>query len=145
MIPMTQVDAFPMGDMATAGGLIAFVAGFLVIFVVLFLAVYVYGALAWMTIAKKLGYDKGWLAWIPIANFFLLPILAKKNWTWGFIFLVPIVNIVFAIIWIWNIYEQRKYPGWLSLVVLGGIIPLIGWIASIASLVILGMVAWRDV
>jgi len=108
------------------------------------LIIYVYMALAWMTIAKKLGYDKPWLAWIPIANLFLIPILAKKNWPWGFIFLVPIANIVFYIMWTWNIFEQRKYPGWLSLLSIGGAIPLVGWLATIAYLVINGVVAWVD-
>jgi len=51
---------------------------------------------------------------------------------------------VFMIIWTWNVYEQRKYPGWLSLIWLGGFIPAVGWLASIASLVITGIVAWAD-
>lgn len=106
--------------------------------------IYVYYAFAWMTIAKKLKYDKAWIAWIPVVQLFLLPILAKKKWPWGFIFLVPIVNIIFFIMWTWNIFEQRQYPGWLSLIPLIGIIPLIGWLGQIAFLVILGLVAWRD-
>lgn len=114
------------------------------IFFVIVLAVYVYFAWAWMTIAKKLGYDKPWLAWIPIANLFLFPILAKKDWAWGFIFLIPIANLVFFFIWTWNIYEQRKYPGWLCLAPLLGIIPVIGFLGSIAHLVIVGLVAWKD-
>ena len=97
-----------------------------------------------MTIARKLKYKYPWLAWIPIANFFLIPILAKKHWTWGFMFLVPIANMVFFFIWTWNIFEQRKYSGWLALVPLLGIIPLIGGLASLAYLVILGFVAWKD-
>ena len=44
-----------------------------------FLFFYVYFAFAFMTIAKKLGYDKPWLAWIPIANIFLFPILATNE------------------------------------------------------------------
>ena len=127
-----------------AGGLFATLAGLIVVAIIIGIAVYVYSALAWMTIAKKLKYDKGWLAWIPIASFFLLPILAKKKWTWGFIFLVPIVNIVFMIIWTWDIYEQRKYPGWLSLLPILGIIPIINWLAGIAQLVVIGLVAWSD-
>ena len=118
--------------------------GFLAGFILIGIALYVYTAFAFMTIARKLGYDKPWLAWIPIANAFLIPILAKKRWTWGFIFLVPIVGAVFYFIWMWNIFEQRKYPGWLSLIILGSFIPLIGWLASIANLVIFGVVAWHD-
>lgn len=115
-----------------------------IISIVVILAFYVYFALAWSTIARKLKYSKPWLAWIPIANLFLLPILAKKDWTWGFIFLVPVANAVFMIIWTWNIYEQRKYPGWLSLAPLLGIIPLVNFLAGIAQLVIIGLVAWAD-
>jgi hypothetical protein len=130
--------------MAGLGMYSALFGAFLVLGIIIAIVLYVYSALVWSTIAKKLGYAKPWLAWVPIANLFLLPILAKKNWAWGFIFLVPIVNIVFFIIWTWNIFEQRKYPGWLSLVPILNIIPVVGWLASIAFLVILGMVAWAD-
>ena len=126
------------------GDIPAIVSGFIGVFLFIGVAIYVYWALVWMTIAKKLNYDKPWLAWIPIANFFLLPILAKKGWTWGFILLVPIANAVFMIIWTWNIYEQRNYPGWLSLIVLGSFIPIVGFFAPIANMVILGLVAWND-
>lgn len=124
---------------------IAMLGALIVLWIIVAIALYVYVALALMTIANKLKHkDISWLAWIPIADLFLIPILAKKNWAWGFIFFVPIVNIIFGIIWIWNIYEQRNYPGWLSLVPLAGFIPLVGWLAGLAKLVILGLVAWKD-
>jgi len=126
------------------GVILGLLAGMIVLIVILSIALYVYYAFAWMTIAKKLKYKKAWLAWIPIANLFLIPILAKKDWTWGFMFLVPIANMVFFFIWTWNIFERRKYPGWLALIPLVGIIPLIGWLASLAYLVVLGLVAWKD-
>ena len=129
-------------DFSLLTSLIGALAG---LFFLIVIGLYVYTALAFMTIAKKLRYDKPWLAWIPVANLFLIPILAKKNWAWGFIFLVPIVNIVFFFIWMWNIYEQRKYPGWLSLVPLLGFIPFIGIFVSLANLIILGFVAWKDI
>lgn len=129
-------------DFSLLTSLIGALAG---LFFLIVIGLYVYTALAFMTIAKKLRYDKPWLAWIPVANLFLIPILAKKNWVWGFIFLVPIVNIVFFFIWMWNIYEQRKYPGWLSLVPLLGFIPFIGIFVSLANLIILGFVAWKEI
>jgi hypothetical protein len=113
----------------------------------LVVGLYVYFALVWMTVAKKLKYDKAWLAWIPIVQLVLFPILAKKKesaWPWVFIFLVPIVNAVFLIIWTWVIFERRKYPGWLALVPLVGIIPFVGLFAGIANLIIWGLVAWSD-
>ena len=129
-------------DFSLLTSLIGALAG---LFFLIVIGLYVYTALAFMTIAKKLRYDKPWLAWIPVANLFLIPILAKKNWVWGFIFLVPIVNIVFFFIWMWNIYEQRKYPGWLSLVPLLSFIPFIGIFVSLANLIILGFVAWKEI
>ncbi|PIN73868.1 hypothetical protein COV20_02010 [Candidatus Woesearchaeota archaeon CG10_big_fil_rev_8_21_14_0_10_45_16] len=108
------------------------------------IVVYVYFALALMTIAKKLGNDKAWLAWIPIANFFLLAILAEKDWPWGFLILVPLVNIVFVTIWLWKVYERRSYPGWLAIVPLLSIIPLLGYLAMLGHAIIFGFVAWSD-
>ena len=124
-------------------GLLGLIAAFLVLALILMVALYVYVALALSTIAKKLKYNQPWLAWIPVANLFLLPILAKKHWAWGFIFLVPIINIVFAIIWTWKIYERRGYPGALSLIIIATCIPVLGFLAIIASLIVLGIVAWN--
>jgi len=126
------------------GSIIGLLAGLVVFIVLLSIALYVYYAFVWMTIARKLKYKYPWLAWIPIANFFLVPILAKKDWTWGFIFLVPIANVVFFFIWTWNIFEQRKYPGWLALIPLAGFVPVVGGLAGLAYLVVLGLVAWKD-
>jgi len=97
-------------------GFVGSILGTLLVFGIMivmlaFIAIYVYWAFAWMTLARRLGYDKAWLAWIPIANLFLIPILAKKHWTWGFILLVPVANLVFIILWLWKIYELRGYPG----------------------------------
>ena len=126
------------------GGLIGLLAGLIVLIIILSIAFYVYYALVWMTIARKLKYKHPWLAWIPVAQLFLIPILAKKKWPWGFMFLVPIANVVFAIIWTWNIFEQRKYPGWLALVPLLGFIPIVGSLAGLGYFVVLGFVAWKD-
>ncbi len=131
-------------DMLSPTAIMAMGGVMIGVFVLFAIAGYIYTALVWMTIAKKLGYDKPWLAWIPIANFFLLPILVGKKWTWGFMILVPIANIVFAVIWVWKIYELRNYPGWLALIPLGGFIPVVGGFVGIANLVIIGMVAWKD-
>lgn len=124
--------------------ILPFLIGIIGLVLFLILSFYLYWAFAFYTIAKKLGYDKPWLAFIPVANAFLLPILAEKEWTWGFLLLVPIANLVFSILWTWRVYERRNYPGWLSLVALGSFIPMLWYVAGIANLVILGFVAWRD-
>jgi hypothetical protein len=124
--------------------IIAVFVGAIVVAAIVSIALYIYYALVFQTIAKKLNYSKPWLAWIPIANLFLYPILAKKHWAWGFIFLVPIVGTVFYFIWFWKIFEFRKYPGWLSLIPLLSIIPLLNFLVLPGYLVVLGLVAWKD-
>lgn len=128
-------------------GALVLTGAMLVVGLIAFLAVYIYMAFAWMTIATKLKYGKGWLAWIPVVQFALLPILAKRkesSWPWVFILLIPIVNIVFVFMWTWQIYVRRNYPGWLALIPLIGIIPLIGCLGGLANLIITGFVAWKN-
>ena len=138
------VDAFAPTSAGTTTGIMALAGAMLGIAIVVGIVLWVYNGFAWMTIAKKLKYDKGWIAFIPIANFFLYPILAKKHWAWGFIMLVPLVNIVFLIMWMWKIFEFRKYPGWLSLVFVLFFIPFVNMLAELAYLIIIGLVAWAD-
>jgi len=135
---------YGLGSYSFFPGMILFGAVMMFFILIFGVALYIYYGFAFSTIAKKLKYKQDWLAWIPIANLFLLPILAKKQWQWGFLLFVPIANIVFAIIWLWAIYERRKYPGWLSLIPIAMIIPMIGWLAGIAQLIVIGFVAWKD-
>jgi hypothetical protein len=127
------------------GGLAGLFAGLFVVALIVSIALYVYIALAWQTIGRKLGYENSWIAWIPIVQLALIPILAEKEWPWVFILLVPIVNLVFIIIWTWKIFERRNYPGWLSLLPILSIIPLLNIIVSIGYLVLIGLVAWKDI
>ena len=131
-------------EVVGATDLIAIFAGLAILGIIIAIGIYVYMAFAWMTIAKKLGYKKAWLAWIPIANLFLLPILAKKHWTWGFFCLIPPVYLAFAIFWLWNIYERRGYPGELSLITIGHLVPGVSGATLIANLIVFGLVAWKD-
>ncbi len=132
-------------DMLT-GGLIGAIIGAAVVTMIFgAIALYIYFAFVFSTLANKMKHkDIAWLAWVPIANLALIPILAKKKWPWVFIFLVPFANIVFFIIWTWNIYEFRKYPGWLALIPVLFFFPVLGFIAGIAELVMWGIVAWRN-
>ena len=112
------------------------------------LAIYIYTSLALMAIAKKKKYKYPWLAWIPIANIAMILQLGGFHWALVFLILVPIVGmlaiLILSIIATWRIYESLKYPGWLALVPLIGMIPFpaASFLGMIASLVILGVVAW---
>ena len=48
---------------------------------------YIYTALALMTIAQKTKTKNPWLAWIPIANLYLMTQIGKVPW-WTILFLI---------------------------------------------------------
>ncbi|MBU2561550.1 MAG: hypothetical protein KKD17_04580 [Nanoarchaeota archaeon] len=131
------------------GALLAFIGAFFIVFVMIFLALYVYTSLAVMTIGQKLKYKYPWLAWIPFANLSMILQMGKFHWAWVFLMLVPVLGwialAVMLFVATWRIYEKRKYPGWLALIPLAGFVPVVGGLASIAHLIIMGFVAWKDV
>ncbi len=125
------------------GGIVgAIVAASIIFAILLVLGVYVYFALAWKTIAKKMNYEKSWLAWIPIANFAMILQLGGFHWAWIFLILIPIVGwialFVLGVIATWRIFEARSYPGWFSLSM---IIPQVGFILY---LIAIGFAAWKN-
>ena len=126
---------------AGLGGLGAAALGFGLL---VLLALYIYYALALMTIARKLKTEPAWLAWIPLANVYLVWKISKTP-TWsGILWIVgavlswvPLVGLLPAammIFWFWKIAEMRNYPGWISILLL---VPL-------ANLVVPGLLAWVD-
>ncbi|MFH0906524.1 MAG: hypothetical protein V1824_04265 [archaeon] len=132
-----NLDAFK----TILGPVFGLFAGFIIFAIIVSIIIYIYITIVGYTIAKKLGYNKPWLAFIPFANYFLFPILADLNWAFGFIVLasfIPkigsIVALVFAIICSWKIFEKRGYAPALSLLL---VIPIV-------NLIMLGIVAWYD-
>lgn len=120
----------------------AALAGFFIVILILVLIVYVYTALALMALAKKTNTPNGWLAWIPIANIFLMVNISKQPWWWALVILlvplVPFIGQIAAIaatifIW-WKIAEAIQKPGWWGLLML---IPIV-------NLVMLGIMAWGN-
>jgi hypothetical protein len=125
-----------------AAGLMGLIAGFLVAALIIGLLAYVYCAIALMSLAKRTKTPNAWLAWIPIANIYLITQIAKLNGLWTLAILLVFIPVVgglafFActIWWFWLICERRKLPGALSLLML---IPFIGF------LVLIGVLAWKD-
>ena len=98
------------------------------------LAAYVYMSLALQTIATKTNTANAWLAWIPIANLFLMLSIAKKPMWWFLLFLVPLVNVVIAIMVWMAMAEARGKPSWWGILT----------IVPVANLVVPGVLAWSD-
>jgi hypothetical protein len=113
--------------------------GLLAVIILVALAAYIYFALALMTIAKRTNTPNAWLAWIPIANIYLLTQIGKQNgwWTAGLLagvipFLGGLAVLALMIFLWWKAAEQIKRPGWWGILMA---IPLV-------NLVVLGMMAW---
>ena len=76
-------------------------------------------------IAKKTDTPNGWLAWIPIANIYLLCKIADMSGWWTLAIFVPLLNTIMMIIWWWRVAEARNKPGWLGILIIIPILDLI--------------------
>ena len=70
MFESLSPSLYPVGVMAI---MIVFYAAFIVFS-------YIFMGLVLQAVAKKLKYKRPWLAWIPIANIWMLPSFAKMHW-----------------------------------------------------------------
>lgn len=124
-----------LADMLGLGAIAAFGMVAVVIAVVL----YLFFAFALMTIAKKTKTQNGWLAFIPIANVYLMTQIAGLPAWYTLAILLPIIPIVGSLammvamvyFW-WKIAEKIGKPGWWSILLL---IPIV-------NLVIIYLMAW---
>ena len=144
MIELFLQTAPSYGDAAAAGGFMAMLAGIGIAMALIGLAVYIYFALVLMKIAKKVDQEPAWLAFIPIANYWLLSQMADMHW-WPILLIligwIPIIGqlamlalSVFIIVWFWKVMEKIGRPGWWAILL---IIPIV-------NLVIIGMAAWGE-
>ena len=130
------VMALSTGDMAA---ILAALTAMALVFLLIFLAVYIYSALALMAIAKKTKTPNGWLAWIPIANIFLIIQIAKQPWWHIFallLYFIPAVGglafLVVSAFWWWKVAESIKRVGWQGILM---VIPIV-------NLIMIGVFAW---
>jgi hypothetical protein len=92
---------------------------------IIWLAVYAWFALCLHIIASKTSTPNPWLAWIPIASFYLMCKVADKPGWWTILFFIPLVNIViFIIVWM-GIAEAREKPSWLGILMIIPVLDLI--------------------
>jgi hypothetical protein len=98
------------------------------------LAPYVWLALCLHIIANKTSTPNAWLAWIPITNIYLMCKAAGRSGWWTILFLIPLVNIIIAIIVWMGIAQARDKPSWLGILI---IIPVV-------NLIIPGILAFAE-
>jgi hypothetical protein len=86
--------------------------------IIIWIAVYAYFAFSLMTIANKLGEENSWWAWVPILNVLLMLQIADKPIWWFILFLIPIVNVIVAIMVWMAIAEARGFPSWWGILII---------------------------
>jgi len=138
--------------------LLGFIWLAIAVFIVLSVFIYVYTSWALMSIARKTGTPRAWMAWVPIANIALAAKIAHApGWTFPVVLLSSLLplfsaalsSIVFSLMltavsytivigittwWWWRIAEARGFYGWVGLLML---VPVLNFI-------VLGIVAWKD-
>lgn len=141
--PIKWIASLSVALLAAAGVLaqnehpaaaIAAATGMLLFLLVFAAVAYVYTSLALQTIAQKTNTENPWLAWIPIINIVLMLNIAKKPVWWILLLLIPVVNIVIAVIIWMAIAEARNKPNWWGIL---AIVPFV-------NLIVPGYLAWSD-
>jgi hypothetical protein len=97
--------------------------GFGVLMAIVGITAYVLFSFGLMTLAKNKGIENAWLAWIPIGNLYILGKIVERVsiGSWEIPRLDIVLPIAGAVMWL-------------------GVIPVIGWLISIALLVLAGFV-----
>lgn len=105
------------------------------IILAIFLFYYIFSALCLQLIAIKTGTQPAWLAWIPIANLFLMCKIGGLNYLWLLVLLVPLLDVAIIIYMWYRISEARGKPGILALLMLVPVVNLVflGYLAFSGS------------
>ena len=105
--------------------------GFLVSIAALLIVYYVVFAVCLYKIAKRTKTENAFLAFIPIGNIYLMVEIAQKPiWWLVVLIIVPIVNIIFAILTFMAIAKRMGRPSWWGVIavlfsgIIVGLIPL---------------------
>ncbi|MBZ0270602.1 DUF5684 domain-containing protein [bacterium] len=102
--------------------------------IVLMVVFYLYFAYCLWVIGKKTNTPNEWMAWVPLLNIYYMCVVAGKPAWWLIFFLIPLVNIIFAIIVWMAIARVRNKPAWLGVLI----------IVPIANLVVPAYIAFSD-
>jgi C4-dicarboxylate transporter DctM subunit len=86
--------------------------------VAVFAAFYVLTALSLVKMARELGLDGRWRAWVPILNWYFLCLLANKPGWWFWLLFVPGVNLVVLAYLLIAVFKRMGVSGWYTLLLL---------------------------
>lgn len=87
------------------------------------LLAYVFSSICLMNIANKLDIPNSWLAWIPIAQIWVMVRAAGKPGWWLILFFIPLVNFVIGLIVLFGIPKSLNKSSLYGLLIF---VPLLG-------------------
>ncbi|MFC1906703.1 DUF5684 domain-containing protein [Chloroflexota bacterium] len=98
------------------------------------LLAYVWLALCLFIIANKTNTRNAVLAWIPIANLYLMCKIARKPGWWTILYFIPLLNLVVLVVVWMEIAKARNQSSWVGILI---IIPG-------ANVIVPGILAFAD-
>lgn len=114
----------------------AMFAGFVILWVIFGIGLYILAATAAYKMYTKAEVNYAWLAFIPIANLWPFMWTIGKS-AWNILWLcIPIVGLIFMLIWQARLYQAFGLSPWLLLIYVGTLIPVVSLFVGIAFLVI---------
>lgn len=135
------------------------------------IAVYFYSAAALMAIAKKTRTKNAWLAWVPLANLYLMTRIGRISWWWSAALVIsaaflPVGPLIFGVVTLAPVVDSiatfLMFTVWMVLPYLAFLQIWVflwwkiaearskpGWhsllmLIPAVNLVVLGFFAWRD-
>lgn len=117
-----------------AKALLAALGTFFIILFFVLIILYIYSAICLQAIAKKTGTENGWMAWIPIANLFLMCNIGRVRYIWLLLLLavfIPVVGrtlsplcdlVLFGYLW-YMVAVARGKQGWIGAIT---VLPVVG-------------------
>lgn len=96
--------------------------------VVLVLGGYLFFCRCLKLICEKTGHPPGGMIWIPGLQMFPLLRAAGMSGWWFLAFLIPVINLIAAIVWSFKIVQARGKSGWVAVFL---ILPLINLLAIV--------------
>jgi hypothetical protein len=95
------------------------------IFFVLNVIVYLYIAYCIRELARKQALPRPWLAWIPLANIYLLCRIVGKGVGWTILLLIPILDVIFIVLVALKLARRCHRNRWYGLLLLVPIVDLV--------------------
>lgn len=109
-------DSYSYYDPTTAA-LLSMLMAYLVVLLIIGIVIYIFSSISLYTMAKRRGMNRPWLAWIPIANSYLMGKLVNEKVVFGS-WVIPYAHVLLPVLpLVCGLLSRIPYIGWLFLIV----------------------------